>query len=230
MPVSLRASVPPCLRAFVPDPRPLYVAFFTRGTLYEAEAARLRASLEALALPYDICGIDPRGDWAANARYTPVHVLEMMDRHPQRPLVQLDADAVVRRRPDLFEDGAIDGDLAAHVRRGTELLNGTLYVAPTPAARAAIERYAQLVAAHGDDPNEQRFLHAAVRELTAAEQGRLRFVNLPAGYCFIPDVMAEDRADGEPAVIVQHQASRERAASMARERRRGWIAEHDSAI
>lgn len=205
--------------------RPLYTAFFTRGTLYEDEVGRLRDSLDDLALPHDIRGIELLGDWAANARYTATHILAMMDAHPDRPLVQLDADAVVRRRPDLFEDGKLGADLGGHFRRSAELLNGTLYVAPTPAARAAIEQYAKGVADHPDDQNEQRWLQAAVQELAAA--GRLRFEALPPSYCFIPDIMAEDLGDGESVVIAQHQASRERAASVARERRRGWIEEHD---
>lgn len=200
--------------------RPIYTAFFTRGTLYEQEVARLRTSLDLLSLPHDIRGIDSLGDWVANTRYTPSHVLTVMDDYPDRPIVQLDADAIVWRVPELFENG-LDCDLAAHVRRGHEMLNGTLYVAPTPAARKAIEMYRDGIAAHPEHRNEQVWLGVAVKEMGE----RLRFTNLPASLCYIPDIMAGDMTPDEGEPIVTHmQASRERSRCEAWARRRGWIA------
>lgn len=196
---------------------PIYTCFYTIGTLYEAEAARLRASLDALSLPHDLQAIPSRGDWTANSRYTARHILEMMNAYPNRPIVQLDADAVVYRRPDLLEDG-ITCDLATHLRRGREMLNGTMYIAPTPAARAVIEVYRDGVDAHPDDTNEQKWLHRATDLLASA----FKWFDLPPSYCFIPDIMASDIGDNLP-VIGQMQASRERSRCDAWQRRQRWI-------
>lgn len=182
--------------------RPLYTAFYTRGTLYEHEAARLRASLDKFGLEHDIRGIDSRGDWAANAGYTATHVLNMMDAYPKRPIVQLDADAIVWQPPGLFSDLTEQGiDIAVHYRRGVEMLNGTMWVAPS--GRKLIERYRDLVAG-GKTSNEQKMLQQAIDEMA----GEIRVYRLPASYCFIFDIMKDD-LDGAPVIIEHLQASRE---------------------
>lgn len=182
--------------------RPLYTAFFTKGTLYEHEAARLRASLDKFGLEHDIRGIDSRGDWSANAGYTATHILAVMSDYPKRPIVQLDADAIVWTYPMLFCDLPDHGaDIAVHYRRGQELLNGTLWVNPT--GRQIIERYRDLVAT-GTTSNEQRMLQRTIDEMA----GDISVYRLPASYCFIFDLMKDD-LNGADVVIEHLQASRE---------------------
>jgi hypothetical protein len=184
--------------------RPIYTAFHTPDSLYEAEAARLRGSLDALGLPHDIREVADRGSWEANSQLTCDHIVTMMDAYPDRPIVQLDADAYVWKRPALFEDG-MTCDIAYHRRKGIELLNGTLYIAPTPGARLVIERYRDGVKGHPNHANEQHWLQVAVDEL-----GDLAKIDkLPAGYCWIHDVMKDDLAAGEEVIIEHLQASRE---------------------
>jgi hypothetical protein len=184
--------------------RPIYTAFFTRNTLYEQEVARLRTSLDLLGLPHDIRGIASAGDWRANTQLTVQHILTMMDAYPDRPIVQLDADAIVMRMPTLFEDG-IDCDVAGHFRRGHELLNGTLYIAPTAGARLVMEKYRDGVAAHPEHRNEQHWLQVAVEELRDV----IRWGSLPPEYCWIPDIMRDDLPEGVAPIVQHHQASRE---------------------
>jgi hypothetical protein len=203
--------------------RPLYTCFYTIGSFYEREAARLRESLDALGLPHDLRGVTSQGDWFANTQQTVQHILTMMNDYPDRPIVQLDADAIVKRRPDLFEDG-LDCDVAAHFRKGTELLNGTLYLAPTDGARLVMERYRDGVESHPNHANEQWWLEVAVRETADL----FRFKNLPPSYAWIPDIMRDDLAPGEKVVIAHMQASRERTMTDATRRRRSWIAEWES--
>lgn len=204
--------------------RPIYCCFYTRDTLYEREAARLRLSLEQFGLPHDLRAVDSEGDWVANSRRTARHVLNLMDDYPHRPIVQLDADAFVWQVPQLFEAG-IGCDVAAHVRRGIEMLNGTLYLAPTPRARAVVELYAKGVRDNPSDTNEQRWLHVAVRELGE----KVRFYDLPASYCWIHDVMKDD-LDGDDPVIEHLQASREGRHCGALPARRARLAQIESLI
>ena len=118
------------------DMAPIFTAFFTAGTLYEREASRLVASLDRHGLERDVRPIVDRGSWRANTGYTAEHLCRVMSDHPRRPVVYLDADAVVWRPPTLFDDLEGQCDLAVHYRRGEELLNGTLYLGPpTPPAR-----------------------------------------------------------------------------------------------
>lgn len=186
---------------------PLYTAFYTRGSIYEREAARLRRSLERHNLEHDIRAIDSAGDWRANAGLTARHIQTIQREYPTRPIVQLDADAFAHLPPTLFDVLPETGcDIAVHYRQGKEMLNGTVWLAPTHGARDVIDRYAGYVAR--DWPrthNEQRMLQNAIADLSDL----IRVYRLPAGYCWIHDIMADDLVPGEEVVIEHLQASRE---------------------
>lgn len=203
---------------------PLFTAFYTVGTRYEAEAARLRRSLHRLSLEHQLRPIEDRGDWRSNTHQTARHIAAMMDAHPQRPIVQLDADAVVMKPPELFDElsAGMDyeghgPDIAAHWLKGSEFLNGTLWLAPTKACRAAIGRYVELCTLHPTFRDEQQFLRQAIDETPG-----LRVCRLPASYCFIHSFSAAEVADED--VVVEHlQASRESTGSTLLPARRSRI-------
>jgi hypothetical protein len=173
---------------------PLYVSFFTPA--YAEEAAGLVASLDALGLPHHVRAVRDRGRWAANCGLKAAFIAAEMELNPGRPVVWLDADARVRQRPALFD--AIDCDLAAHWRHGVELLSGTLYIAPTDAARDLLSRWNRRCEA-APEVWDQVNLADVVREMGDG----LRVVDLPASYTRIFD----DPKMGEP-VIEHMQASR----------------------
>ena len=203
---------------------PIFTAFFTKHSLYEAEAARLVASLDRLGLEHDVVGVESMGGWTANSRYTATHICNLLEKYPDRPVVQLDADAVVLRQPDLFNALPVIGvDVAAYRLPDGKIANGTLYFAPTEAAKRIAADYAQRIADghHGHD--EQRCFADA---LTAADlAGQARVAWLPASYCYIHDINVDD-LHGAPVVIEHLQASREQAPnSPALETRRRRIVE-----
>jgi hypothetical protein len=111
---------------------PLFVSFFTPS--YAAEASGLIDTLALHRLPYDIRVVPDLGDWCANCAMKPAFIRDRMQEHWGRPIVWLDADARVRRHPDLF--ATLDCDFAAHWRHGAELLSGTMYFGPTAEARS----------------------------------------------------------------------------------------------
>jgi len=193
---------------------PVVTAFYTTGTRYEAEAARLRASLDKLGLRHWIIGVEDRGSWAANVKQTPEFLLRAMRHWSGQPIVYVDADAVFWRRPDLFAElSPADHDIAAHYRAGQELLNGTLWLSNSPACERVIGTYWTLVVGNPKERNEQLFLDRAIREL------KPRVFQLPAAYCWIHDVMANDLNGDEP--VVEHlQASREEGSSWLASRRK----------
>lgn len=198
---------------------PIFIAFYTIGTLYEREAARLRASLDALGLPHEIVGVPSRGDWATNASQTAEFCRKMIAAHPGAPLVYVDADAVVRRFPSMLCD--LRGvDIAAHWVNGDTFANGTVYFGGTTKAWLVANRYAELVNQHhGRHPNEQVLLERAILDIDPVVR------RLPSAYCYIHDVDHKPLIEDE--IVIEHlQASREsRPAGEPLDNRRRRIAE-----
>lgn len=169
----------------------LFVSFYTPP--YAAEAEGLIQSLGRWNLNHEIVAVADRGSWVKNCAYKASFIRDMMLKHECRPLVWLDADARVMRRPDLFD--SLTCDLACHYRDGTELLSGTLYIGPT--ARDLVRQWEQACLEH---PNEwdQRVLAGVIER-----ERRWKIINLPADYTAIFDAgMSLD------PVILHRQASR----------------------
>lgn len=107
--------------------RPVIVSYYTKGTGYETEARRLRASLKALGPGlelYDIRGIDNLGNWMKNTHRKASIIKEAMDRY-QLPVLFIDADAVVHKYPDLFD--IIQEDIAVHYHAGHQLNSAVIF-------------------------------------------------------------------------------------------------------
>ena len=118
----------------------LTCGFFTDG--YAAEAAQLRDSLERTGTPYFLKRFASRGYWEANTRIKPEFLLDCLRRFPDRDVVYLDADSVVRSPLELFY--RFDADLGVFVAPDSagmshRYLTGTLYLRNTPAVHAFVE-------------------------------------------------------------------------------------------
>lgn len=79
----------------------IVVSFYTKGTVYEQEAIKLMASLQALNLDYDVQEISDKGSWRANVGYKPTFLLEMLNKHKQ-PIMWTDIDNVFIKRPEIL--------------------------------------------------------------------------------------------------------------------------------
>lgn len=213
--------------------RPIYTCFYTKkkpgdgGADYEWHANKLRASLDRFGLQHDCREMVSQVGWASNSRMTATHIRNMQRDYPDRPIVQLDADCTVCSYPWIFDElESRRVDVAVHYRKGHEMLNGTLWLAPTEAARQTIQKYEELVISQGHNcHNEQRCLQSAIEEVGDF----LRIEQLPAGYCFIPDIMANDLKPDEELVVRQFQASRDAncPGSEAHITRQRWLQEID---
>lgn len=185
---------------------PLYISFHTPGG-YTAEAVELRKTLDAFSLPADVRAVPPFASWVEACAHKSRFVQQMRAEYPGRPLAWLDADARVRQYPTLF-DRMGDVDFAAHLLNGSELLSGTLYFAPTPAADWLIGEWVSGCAA---SPGEwdQKVLQRVVAGMPA-----LKMLDLPPAYTWIESPGFTDdisrRAYGPDVipVIVHLQASR----------------------
>ncbi len=213
--------------------RPIYTAFYTKklpgdkGADYEHAANMLKASLDRFGLAHDIREVQSMGGWQENSRLTVKHIRQMQKDWPHRPIVQLDADAVVCSYPWIFDELDSRGvDIAVHYRKGQEMLNGTVWMNCTEPARQVMQKYEEIVISQGNNcHNEQRCLQSALEEMGDF----VKLEKLPAGYCFIPDIMANDLADGEELVVKQLQASRDATCpgTEAHKTRHRWLDEID---
>lgn len=188
--------------------QPLYIAYFTRDTPYEGEAAQLRANLDKFGLPNDIRGVPNMGSWQRNTQFKARFVQSILAEYPGRPCVYLDVDAEVVQTPTLFDD--LPCDIAAAKFGGHELLSGTLYLGATPKLNeivatwvALCEEYpekfpAGLLNYHpgGGDAWDQRLLQIAINRTAGTH-----FVELPPAYTFIYDLSKERYPDVSPVII-----------------------------
>jgi len=184
-----------------PAPGPLFVSFYTPG-LYAGKAARLRLSLHRLGLEYRIDEVEDRGSWDANTKHKAEFILAMLEAHPGRNIVWVDADAVVRAYPDLFFE--MQGDVGVHYRNGKELLSGTMFFRNVPRVQALVKSW---IKENAKTPQEweQRTLQRVLTKPWRFGRPRVKVVDLPPTYCQIFDLMADA---GEP-VFEHFQASRE---------------------
>jgi len=179
--------------------KPIYIAYYTKNTGYAVEVKNLEASLIKFELDYEIQGITNLGSWNKNTHYKPTFIKEMLVKH-ERPVVYLDADAVVCNYPTLLDTA--DFDIGVPVldwskyrsrKQITETMSGTLYFKPTPRVSALIDAWIHVCEVDGKTW-DQRLLAKLLPEFTI----------LPDEYCVIFDFM---RVVQNP--IIKHmQASR----------------------
>jgi len=166
---------------------PIVVSFYTQDTGYEQEVNNLIASLNKFNLEYDIEAIVNTGNWVKNTKYKATLISKMLKKH-KRPVLFLDADAVVRQYPSLFEE--ITCDMAWW---GSN--TGTLYFANTRLAWLTLCLWIRLCELQNDW--DQRILAEVTRLV------KPKVYELPYSYCHIFDSGVE-----EPPVIEHFQASR----------------------
>lgn len=205
----------------------IFVACYTLDTAYEAEAKKLRASLEHHGLRHDIQGYESRGSWMANVHYIPIFCREMLRKHPGESIVYLDADCIVQRFPVLlFDLDQAEGvDFAVyHLARPQpptmkrdpknryrqievphppwrELLDGTMYFRNTRESRDLVDQW---IAQDEREPN--KFEQKVLEEMLPSAD--IKWSSLPAEYCFIFDNDIQKGEAKEEPVIVHYQASR----------------------
>ncbi len=175
---------------------PLVVSFYTKGTLYEREIERLKASCEKFDIEGYFEAIPPRGSWVENCAFKGPFVADCLTRF-KRPILWLDADAEIVQYPALF--GSLSCDFAAY--KPKHLLSGTLFFAYNLSSIALADLWATMCVRR-TATWDQQLLEKAHRK-----QKGLRFVNLPQGYCKIFDKPWAKNSEPHKC-IVHHQASR----------------------
>jgi len=174
--------------------------FFT--DTYFDHAMSLKSSLDDFGLNYYFKRVADAGYWEANTRIKPHFVLECLERFPQKDVLYLDADAMVKKPLNYFNH--IDADVAFYKTKGLpgmshDYLASTMFFKNTPATRQLVEQW---IAEQVDGKRtqvDQDSLDEAMNKL----ESTLRIEPLNPGYIKIFDKNYE----GE-VYIEQYQASR----------------------
>ena len=191
-------------RAELPSPDtqaqvPIVISFFTSNTPYEAEADRLRETCVEAGVDHVIDGIPARGSWEWNCA-AKAEFCQQMHRQLRRPILWVDADATLERRPGLL--ARCPADFGVHKWAGREFASGTLFFNQTPLAEELLRAWVARCAAR-PDVWDQKLLEAAWHDV--ASRHPISTLWLPRSYVRIFDAAP---VAGESPVIVHHQASR----------------------
>lgn len=188
--------------------KPIVVAYFTAGTIYEDHAKNFIRSAKQFNLSYDVTPIKSMGDWYANMQWKPNFVNDMMMKHYPRSVVYVDIDAVFFQYPSLFDE--LDSDSNVHIgvhvldhskrRRSNhspELLSGTVYLKNTVTSQEIVRKWIKMCS-----KNPHMWDQVALDKVLKG--GSYPHYFLPEEYCTIFDYMSDVK---EP-VIKHYQASR----------------------
>lgn len=185
-------------------PNPIFVSFYTPD--YAECAVRLRASLERFKLDHWIEPMVDTGRWVANCAQKPVFIRKMLDQHPDRSIVWLDADAEVLKDPELFNTLKWpDIGVCRYVwkkARKSEVLSGTLWFKNDHISRDITDAWTKT---QQDNPDQwdQFSLDRTLQRLS-----HVLVWWMPFEYCYIHDFHRQEHPDSEP-IIIHYQKSRE---------------------
>lgn len=153
---------------------PILVSFYTPE--YVEAAARLCDDCIRLGIDHRIEAIAPQGDWLDNTRLKGPFVLRMLSTL-NAPVLWVDADASLLRRPILFNGAACDFAAFPQTRNQHPWSVGTLYFAATDPARQLASRWA-----HWCENLKRESDEAALAKAWDEMKGGVQSMALPATY------------------------------------------------
>lgn len=180
---------------------PVIISYYTIDTAYEEEAAGLIESCRALGLEHAVEGVRARGSWEGNCAMKAGFVQDAWSRLG-RPVLWVDADARVRRSPELLR--GVTADLAVHKAARWQFASGTVYFGASALAGEAVRVWRRRCE---EDPMtwDQVHLDRAWEEVSLGAP--LETLWLPQAYTRIFD--QPEQGDGGGGAVVEHfQASR----------------------
>jgi len=191
----------------------LVVSFYTANTGYEKEVKKLEASLKALNLEYHLFPCEPEGSWRKNLDHKSRVILEAFNMFPDKDIVFIDADGIVRQYPVLFDELSRDRahDIAAHFHpykgtniNGGSLLSGTLWFQNSDRGKGLVSEWDKIGRNH-PTVRHQHCLRLAINELNRKGVG-IKVYRMPREYTLIFDYY---KGKNKPNPVIEHfQASR----------------------
>lgn len=177
------------------------VVYFSENTPYEKEAGVLKLTLDVLQISHAIYSFKSQGSWQKNTQFKGRFIQFVLDEFKDKPVLYLDADALVIQKPVLFD--TIDCDIAAvHYNKSSELLSGTVYFANTPNCKMAVNRWVELntnypdILPDGRVAWDQRTLRLAIFKIPG-----IKFVELPQEYTWIVELTQKSSPGLAPVIL-----------------------------
>src|SRR5438105_15632315 len=181
-----------------------FISYYTKDTLYEKDAMRLKASCENFGLEHCIEGIDSFGKWHQHTLFKPTFILNKL-LTLKKPLVWVDADAEIVKQPLFFSTlkAPLSFRIFDHWPEGhpCRVYDGTVYFDYCPEVIDFVQEWHQICESavkEGTVTNDQHVFGLLLLKTN------IPFIPLPKGYATI-----FDEPDGEKErYIVHYQASR----------------------
>lgn len=191
---------------------PLIISFYTKKTLYQLEIQNLLESCEKWNLPIEIEGVESFGSWELNCAYKPFFIYRKLQ-ELKRPLLWLDADAVVVKKPEWIE--AFGGDFSVRINEHlpsdhpSKVISGTIFANYTPECSQLLrewvkESHNQLMQ---EERKEEFWDQIALRDALLSKAHAANVKSMPLSYAKISDHPEDCRLVSDP-VIEHYQASR----------------------
>jgi hypothetical protein len=187
------------------------ISFYTKDTSYEKEILKLESSLQRFNLPYYFFGCQQYGSWRANLNCKSASILEAFSKFPNKDIVFVDSDAIIRQYPELFDRLSLKGQyhMAAHFHcypqsvPGGSLLSGTLWFHNCPETVALVEEWHRIGLQY-PQIRHQHCLRLAIEERRRTGH-KVNIFRMPSSYTCIFDYRGNRRVS---PVIEHFQASR----------------------
>lgn len=111
---------------------------------YRSHALNLKESLDKFNLNYYFKEVEDAGYWEANTRIKPHFILECLKKFPNKNILYLDADALVKKPLDYFN--TIDADVAFYKTKGLpgmshDYLASTMFFSNTANTMTLVEQW-----------------------------------------------------------------------------------------
>jgi len=177
----------------------LSVVSFHTGGAYADHAERLGESLAKFALPHDVVREPDLGSYQANCQHKAAFLARRMAEAPGEDLLWLDADSVVRARPEILL-APLDCDLAVYCHRHEkDVWTGTVLVRATPLAKAAVLRWVGWNRMRPERLDQRNLMFALFDEALPASE-RPRILRLPREYCWVEWLMRPGSGAAVPTI------------------------------
>ena len=182
----------------------MFIAYYTKGTPYEREAAVLKESLQALNLPFHFYAIKDLGSWQANTQVKAEIVLKAIQSEPSwNHICYIDVDAVVIHQPvHLLRLRHLPVDVSAYVDYGGSWKSGTIYFACNKRTEEFVEKWIELndkypeTLPDGRAAWDQRTLQMAYEECPF-----IKFNPLPPEYTYVIGYSQEAHPEVNPIIL-----------------------------
>jgi hypothetical protein len=193
--------------------RPLVIGYYTKDSEYKKEIRGMEQTARFFGLDVHIYEMESLEDWHYNCLLKPTVIEQAMKDFPKRPLLFLDADARIRKYPELFDGWMTNfgycqfdwANVPDATRQDTEVSSAVLFIRPTVATKDLIFRWkdaCERCISNKEKVFDQQVLAKVLQSWKVPKECVVE--RIPMSYNQIFDTMA---GLGEP-VIEQMQASR----------------------